>query len=86
MYAANFPIWASQANGMLQSNIWTALREAGIGASLQHYNPVINKVVAELLDIPDNWTLMAQMPYGGIVVEPEAKEKEDITKRVILRK
>lgn len=86
LYAANFPIWSSQANGMLQSNIWTALREAGVGASLQHYNPVINQAVGKLLDIPDNWTLMAQMPFGGIVSEPDAKEKEDISKRVVLKK
>ena len=26
LYAANFPVWANQANGMLQINIWTALR------------------------------------------------------------
>ena len=27
LYAPNFPIWAQQANGMLQISIWTALRE-----------------------------------------------------------
>lgn len=86
LYAANFPIWSSQANGMLQSNIWTALREVGVGASLQHYNPVINEAVSELFDIPGNWKLMAQMPFGGIVSEPDAKEKEDISKRVYLKK
>lgn len=85
-YAANFPIWANQSNGMLQSNIWTALREVGIGASLQHYNPVINEAVAKLFDISGNWTLIAQMPFGGIGSEPDAKEKEDIDKRVIVRK
>lgn len=85
-YAANFPIWANQANGMLQSNIWTALREAGIGASLQHYNPVIDKAVADLFDITGNWRLIAQMPFGGIVAEPDVKQKEDITKRVIIKK
>ena len=26
-YADNFPVWANQANGMLQINIWTGLRE-----------------------------------------------------------
>ncbi|TCL54413.1 hypothetical protein EDD76_12010 [Kineothrix alysoides] len=85
-YADKFPNWASQANGMLQFNLWTALREAGIGASLQHYNPVINEAVAKLFDLPEKWTLVAQMPFGGIGEEPAPKEKEDIAKRVIVKK
>jgi len=86
LYADNFPVWANQANGMLQSNIWTALREVGVGASLQHYNPVINEAVSRLFNIPDHWKLIAQMPFGGIGAEPDAKEKEDIEKRVIVKK
>ena len=41
-YAANFPVWANQANGMLQFTVWSALRELNIGANIQHYNPVID--------------------------------------------
>lgn len=85
LYADNFPIWANQSNGMLQLNVWTALREVGIGASLQHYNPVINDAVAKLFDIPADWKLVAQMPFGGIGSEPDAKDKEDIKKRVIVK-
>ncbi len=81
-YAPNFPIWANQANGMLQINIWTALADLGIGANLQHYNPVIDEMVKEMFDVPANWKLLAQMPFGGIVAEREAKEKEDIANRV----
>lgn len=81
-YAQNFPIWANQANGMLQINLWTALREQGIGANIQHYNPVIDETVKKMFNIPDSWKLIAQMPFGGIAAEPDPKEKEDITKRV----
>jgi predicted oxidoreductase (fatty acid repression mutant protein) len=81
-YAENFPIWAQQANGMLQISIWSGLRELGIGASLQHYNPVIDSTVRKLFGVPESWKLIAQMPFGGIEAEPERKEKEDITKRV----
>lgn len=81
-YAENFPVWANQANGMLQISIWSLLRELNVGASLQHYNPVIDEKVKELFDIPKEYKLLAQMPFGGIVSEPEAKEKEDIDKRV----
>lgn len=86
LYASKFPVWANQSNGMLQSNIWTALSEVGIGASLQHYNPVIDEAVAKLFDIPSNWSLIAQMPFGGIGSEPADKEKEDISKRVFVKK
>ena len=81
-YADNFPVWANQANGMLQISIWSLLRELNIGASLQHYNPVIDEKVKELFDISKEYKLLAQMPFGGIVSEPEAKEKENIDERV----
>ena len=84
LYAANFPVWANQANGMLQINIWTALRELGVGANLQHYNPVIDDAVKAMFDLPESWKRIAQMPFGGIVAEPDAKEKEDISKRVLV--
>ncbi len=83
-YAENFPIWAQQANGMLQISIWAGLRELGVGANLQHYNPVIDDAVKKLLDIPNRFQLVAQMPFGGIAKEPEPKEPEDITKRVTI--
>lgn len=81
-YADNFPVWANQANRMLQISIWSLLRELNVGASLQHYNPVIDEKVKELFDIPKEYKLLAQMPFGGIVSEPEAKEKENIDERV----
>lgn len=85
-YAANFPIWAQQANGMLQISIWTGLRELGVGANIQHYNPVIDETVKKLFDVPDNYVLVAQMPFGGILAEPEAKPAEDISERVSIVK
>ena len=81
-YAENFPVWANQANGMLQLAIWSGLRELEIGASLQHYNPVIDERVKKLLELPEEYVFVAQMPFGGIVNEPALKEKEDINKRV----
>ena len=86
LYAANFPIWANQANGMLQIAIWTALRELNVGANIQHYNPVIDKAVAKLFNVSENYTLIAQMPFGGIAEEPAPKDKEDISLRVKVEK
>lgn len=82
IYSENFPIWANQSNGMLQFSIWTALRELNIGASLQHYNPIIDEEIKKIFDIPLSYKMIAQMPFGGIVNEPNKKEKEDINKRV----
>ena len=82
LYAANFTVWANQSNGMLQLSIWTALRELGVGANIQHYNPVIDDAVRKLFGVPESWILLAQMPFGGIVAEPDAKPGENIRERV----
>lgn len=62
--------------------VWTILRERDIGANLQHYNPVIDAKVKKLLDLPESWILLAQMPFGGIAAQPDPKEKEDVSLRV----
>ena len=67
VYADNFPTWAQQANGMLQLAVWTALAEAGVGASLQHYNPLIDEQVKQTFKLPASWKLIAQMPFGQFV-------------------
>ncbi|SMB87424.1 hypothetical protein SAMN05660772_00960 [Pasteurella testudinis DSM 23072] len=72
-YAENFPIWSEQASGIAQYAVWLALAEAGLGATLQHYNPIIDEEVAKTWDIPASWKLRAQMPFGSI--EAPAGEK-----------
>lgn len=85
-YKENFPKWASQSSAMLQISIWSGLKEMNIGANLQHYNPVIDDMVKDLFDIPKEYILNAQMPFGNILENPETKEKEDISKRVTIIK
>ncbi len=65
-YTDNFPVWAEHTNAMHQYAVWTTLAAAGIGANLQHYNPLIDAAVAKEWDIPASWTLRAQMVFGGI--------------------
>ena len=65
LYADNFPVWSEHSTGIAQVATWTALAEAGIGASLQHYNPVVDEAVAREWSIPDSWKLRAQMPFGS---------------------
>ena len=81
-YAANFPIWAQQANGMLQFAVWTALTNMGLGVNLQHYNPLIDAAVKEYFQVPDSWQLEAQMPFGEILEPPKAIEKLPVAERV----
>ena len=83
-YADNFPVWAQQANGMLQLAVWAALRDLGIGANIQHYNPVIDDAVRKLFDLPETYALVAQMPFGGIVTDPAPKDPENIADRIVI--
>jgi predicted oxidoreductase (fatty acid repression mutant protein) len=74
LYAANFPIWATQSNGMLQQNVWFGLTQAGLGASLQHYNELIEEAVKKEFDLPETWKMVAQMPFGNPVGATSPKE------------
>lgn len=65
LYAHNFPIWSEHSTGMAQLAVWTALADAGIGASLQHYHPLVDAEVAKTWNIPASWKLTAQMPFGS---------------------
>lgn len=72
-YKENFPVWAQQANGMLQFAVWTALAQAGVGASLQHYNPLIDQEVQKTFNVLPSWHLVAQMPFGAASAPAEDK-------------
>jgi len=64
-YADNFPIWSEHSTGIAQYAVWTALTSVNIGASLQHYNPIIDAVVQNEWNTPASWKLRAQMPFGS---------------------
>lgn len=81
-YAERFPVWAEQANGILQYMVWTALAEHQLGASLQHYNPLIDEQVRHTFEIPASWRLVAQMPFGSIAAPAEEKTFEPLDKRI----
>ncbi len=85
-YKQNFLTWAQQQNGMLQSNIWTSLASKNIGASLQHYNEVIENQLETEFDVPKICKLISQMPFGGILEEPSEKEFMDVDSRIIVMK
>jgi predicted oxidoreductase (fatty acid repression mutant protein) len=82
LYKDNFPIWAQQSNGMLQFIIWTALDIEGYGASLQHYSELIEADVKKEWNIPSNWKLIGQMPFGKPTADPKAKEYQPLEERI----
>ncbi|MEW9097219.1 MAG: nitroreductase family protein [Clostridiaceae bacterium] len=82
LYKDNFPIWSQQASGMHQFVIWTALEIEGFGASLQHYNELIETDVKKEWNIPDNWKLIAQMPFGKPTAQPDEKQFQPLEDRI----
>ncbi|MBR1600553.1 MAG: nitroreductase family protein [Alphaproteobacteria bacterium] len=73
LYRKNMKAWTQQANGMLQFMIWQILAENNIGASLQHYNEIIQEDLYSMYNLSKNWELVAQMPFGSIEKEPSEK-------------
>ncbi|PHH81288.1 hypothetical protein CDD82_1119 [Ophiocordyceps australis] len=82
MYADRFPPWAEQSNAMHQQTMWTALELEGLGANLQHYNPLIDAEVAKTWGLPESWKLNAQLVFGGKGGEPAEKTFEPLESRI----
>ncbi|WP_040682997.1 nitroreductase family protein [Thermosinus carboxydivorans] len=85
-YRDAFLTFSNHSAGMLQFIVWTALEQEGLGASLQHYNPVIDDAVKAEWHIPDSWKLLAQMPFGKPVSQPGAKEFQPLAERIKIYK
>ena len=81
LYAEHFPDWSEHSSAIAQFATWTALAEKNIGASLQHYNPVVDEETAEVFDIPENWKLRAQLVFGSIEATAGEKTFMDETER-----
>jgi uncharacterized protein len=86
LYKDNFPIWSQQQNGMLQYVIWTTLTVEGYGASLQHYNPLIDEAIAKEWNIPASWKLTAQMPFGTIGQPADEKSFNPLEERLVIHR
>ncbi len=82
LYADKFPVWSDNTAGMHQLAVWTALSQEGLGASLQHYHPLIDEAVRKEWGLPESWKLTAQMPFGKPISAPEEKDHEPMEKRL----
>ncbi|RMZ85023.1 hypothetical protein DV738_g148, partial [Chaetothyriales sp. CBS 135597] len=84
LYADRFPQWSEHASGIHQYVAWTALEEAGFGANLQHYNPLIDEKVQQLWSVPKEWVLKAQLVFGKPTGEPGDKATNPLDERVLI--
>lgn len=82
LYKDNFPSFSLQSSGMHQYVIWTSLELEGFGASLQHYNELIEVEVKKEWNIPDNWKLISQMPFGKTTAQPDEKQFQPLEDRI----
>ena len=82
LYADNFPTWSEHTSAMHQLVVWTLLEEAGFGASPQHYYPLIDEAVRQECQLPGNWRLIAQMPFGIPAEAPNEKTFNPIDERI----
>jgi predicted oxidoreductase (fatty acid repression mutant protein) len=83
-YASRFPAWAQESTAMHQYALWCALEAEGLGANLQHYNPIIDQKVAREWGVPESWTLRAQMVIGGRAGEPGEKTFKPVKARCVV--
>lgn len=81
LYKDSFPTFSEHTSAMHQYAAWTRLAEIGYGATLQHYNPVIDADVANAWNLPESWKLVAQMPFGDILQPAGEKEFNPIEDR-----
>lgn len=80
--ADKFPVFSEHSSGMAQFAVWSALANAGIGASLQHYfEPLVDARIAATWEVPATWTIRAQMPFGSNEAPPTVKTFSDDAER-----
>ncbi|KAK4052160.1 hypothetical protein OIV83_002455 [Microbotryomycetes sp. JL201] len=81
LYAAKFPQFSDHAHGLLANNLWVALEAEGLGANLQHYNPLPDSAIKKEYSLPESWELKAQLVFGKIEKPTYEKTFEPIEKR-----
>ncbi|MFC5700339.1 nitroreductase family protein [Cohnella faecalis] len=81
-YQDKFPIWSHHTSAMHQFVVWTGLESEGLGASLQHYNPIIDEKVKAEWNLPASWSLEAQLPFGTPVAPAGEKQFKPLEERI----
>jgi predicted oxidoreductase (fatty acid repression mutant protein) len=68
---------------MHQYVLWSGLEAEGFGANLQHYSPVIDQKAQAHWNIPLEWSLKAQLVFGGRAGQPGEKSFKPLEERLI---
>jgi hypothetical protein len=70
-----FGQWSEHADAMAQVQIWTALELEGFGANLQHMAsiPPVEEAIRKEWNIPAEWSLKANMNFGGMAQDHPAR-------------
>ena len=84
LYAPKFAQWSEHSSAIVQILTWISLESVGFGASLQHYNPLIDEAVKKEWNLNENWSLIAQMPFGTPVNEPGKKTHVPLEERLFV--
>ena len=84
--AEKFTQWSEHSSGIAQILTWIGLESVGFGASLQHYNPLIDEAVKKEWSINEDWELIAQMPFGMPAGEPGEKTHVTLEDRLVVAK
>lgn len=74
-------------HGIAAYAVWLILTELGLGATLQHHNigydEGYDKEIRDYLGLPDNWEMLAQMPFGSIESPGANKPKLAVDERLL---
>ena len=84
LYARQFTQWSEHSSAIVQILTWLGLGEAGLGASLQHYNPLIDDAVRKEWNLNPDWELIAQMPFGMPIAEAAEKTYVPLEERLLV--
>ena len=83
---ARADVYKQHNDANMQYALWLGLAELGLGASLQHMNigfeQGFDKSIKEMFDLPENYEMIAQMPFGSIEAAPGEKEYIDSNEQV----
>ncbi len=82
LYAKDFNIYSEHTSAMHQFATWLLFSELGMGASLQHYGALVERDCVSLFDVPDDWRLVAQMPFGKALDVPGEKSQISMEERL----
>ncbi len=83
-YADKFPQWSEHSSAINQYILWTAFEQDGLGANLQHYNPLVDSKIQAEWKVPETWKLTAQLVFGKPVGQPSEKVSKPVEERVMV--